>query len=118
MPSYPAVGAITALYHGDQIALVNNGAVDTGVTKTIPVAIAQLPGLSPDLTLANTTSQTITIQVSWHDVDADYEPLKDDNTGLMITAAANTTIVFECTGPLLRCTLSTAATAGSVVLSR
>jgi hypothetical protein len=120
MPSYNVANVSTALYQGDQIALVNNGATDTGVTKTMQVAITSVPqgGDGDKLTLFNTTTQTATVQTCWHDVDADYQPLKDADTGQAITVATNSSIVFTCIGPLLRCTIASAPTSGSLVLSR
>jgi len=118
MPAYSATTPARAIYPGNNIALVNNGATDTGVTKTVQVAVAQMPGTPDKLALHNTTAQTATVQVCWHDVDADYQALKDADTGTAITVATNSSIVFTCIGPWIRCTIASAPTSGSLVLSR
>ena len=116
----PAYGTSTprAIYPGNKIALVNNAATDTGVTKSVSVAFAQMPGTPDKLALHNTTAQTATVQVSFDDVDADYQALKDADTGNAVTVATNSSVIFTCVGPWVRCTLAAAPVAGSLVLSR
>ena len=117
MPSY---GSLTprAIYPGNNIALVNNAATDTGVTKTISVAFAKVPGYPATCSVDNTTAQTATVQTSFDDVDGDYTALKNGDTGLAITVAAASSVVFTCAEPWIRCTIATAPTTGSLVLSR
>ena len=118
MPAYSTTVPPRAIYPGNAIALVNNGATDTGITKTAQVAFAQMPGTPNTLALHNTTTQTATVQVAWIDADANYQPLKDADTGNAVTVATNGSVVFTCIGPWVRCVLGTAPTSGSLVLSR
>ena len=117
MPSY---GSATprAIYPGNNVALVNNAATDTGVTKTISVAFAKVAGYPATCSLNNTTGQTATVQTSNDDVDADYTALKNGDTGLAITVSTASSVVFTCAEPWIRCTIASAPTSGSLVLSR
>jgi hypothetical protein len=80
--------------------------------------MAQVPGTPTMLALHNTSGQTATVQVCWHDVAADYQALTNKDTGLAITVATASSVVFSCIGPWVRCTLAAAPTAGSLVLTR
>jgi hypothetical protein len=118
MPAYSTTTPARAIYPGNEIALVNNGATDTGITKTAQVAFAPMPGYANTLALVNTTTQAATVQVAGSDVDANYQALKDADTGTAITAAAGGSVQFTCIGPWIRCLMAAAPTSGSLVLSR
>lgn len=115
MPAYSSTTAAPAIYPGDQVALVNNAASDSGITKTIRVSLAQVPN-GETLTLINTTGQTATVQVAASDADANYVPLSEN--GAAITAATDTAVTFNCPTPWLRCTFGTAPTSGSLTICR
>ena len=106
MPAYSTTTPARAIYPGNEIALVNNGATDSNITKTVQVAFAPMPGYTNTLTLANTTTQAATVQVAGSDADANYQALKDADTGTAITVATNSSVVFTCIGPWIRCTLA------------
>lgn len=121
MPNYistPQVSQVKAIAPGNQIALVNDGSVDTGVTKTLQAAIARVPGAPNGLTVVNTTTQTATLEVANQDVDGDYQPFTDGDTGTAGTVATNTTKRFTCDGPWIRFTFGTAPTSGSLIVAR
>lgn len=113
MPAYPAAGQVRFLSPGNEIALVNNAAADTGITATIQVAVAAQPHATSKLTLVNNTNQTATVQVAAVDAAANYVPLT-----ATVTAAAGAAVVFDCVGPFVRCTFGVAPTTGSLYLCR
>lgn len=112
MPAYSTSNKVQFLSPGNTIALINNAATDSGVTKTLQVSIAAQPTATSKLTLINNTNQTATVQVAAVDADANYVPLTTS-----ITAAAGAAVIFDCVGPFLRCTC-TAPTTGSLYLCR
>ena len=117
MPAY-AAGNAPALTVGDRVILVN-GATEANVTKTQAVAIAQIAGTSADSTVAlhNGTNQAMTVTVADVDADANYRALTDANTGIAITCASGSSIVFSTVGPFLRCE-GTAPTSGVLAITR
>ena len=68
MPAYntqPMPTPKPALYTGDQIALVNNAAVDAGILATEQVAIAPAPGdTATYCTVFNGTNQAVQMQAA------------------------------------------------------
>ena len=92
MGVYNAVPA-PGLYPGDNYTLSN--ASLGGAVLTQQVAIAQLAGNPANVTIINKSTATLTVEVSWIDVQADYQPLSG---GIV---AANTASSFSTTAPFL-----------------
>jgi gamma-glutamyltranspeptidase len=115
MPAYQTTSTpqLQFISPGNKIALVNNAAVDTGITATIQVSCAAQPNASSKLTLVNNTNQTATVQVAAVDASANYVPLT-----ATVTAAAGAAVVFDCIGPWIRASFASAPTAGSLYLCR
>ena len=113
MPAYNTQATPTpkpALYTGDQIPLVNNAAVDTGVLATEQVAIAPHQADSATYcTVFNGTNQAVQMQAAPSDSAALYVSL-----GSSIAAGALATI--SCAVPWVRGLFATAPTSGSLVI--
>ena len=113
MPTYnnqPMPTPKPALYTGDQIALVNNAAVDSGILATQQVAIAPAPGdTATYCTVFNGTNQAVQMQAAPLDSAALYVSL-----GSSIAAGALATI--SCPVPWLRGLFTTAPTTGSLIV--
>ena len=112
MPTYNTVSSSPkpALYTGDQIALVNNAAVDSGVLATQQVAIAPAPGdTATYCNVFNGTNQAVQMQAAPLDSAALYVSL-----GSSIAAGALATI--SCPVPWLRGLFTTAPTTGSLIV--
>lgn len=124
MPSFlPVTTNPKAIYPGQSITLVLNAATtDTNVTSTLQVAIGSDPQGSYRLTMVNTTNQTATVQVAPNDpvlptpAAAAYQPYQDEGTA--ITVPASKSVSFNCFGPWVNCTFTTAPSSGSLILSR
>jgi len=117
MPAYntqPMPTPKPALYTGDLYALVNNAAVDSGITATQQVAIAPSPGdTATYCTVFNGTNQAVQMQA------APYDPptatgVAYASIGSSIAAGALATI--SCAVPWLRGLFGTAPTTGSLVI--
>ena len=119
MPKY-AVGTAPGIYAGDRVALVNNAATDSGVTKTQAVAVADVGGMSTDthLALHNGTNQSVTVQVGDVDADANFRALTDADTNQAITCASGSSVVFTSVGPFVRGLYGTAPTTGTLAITR
>ena len=118
MPSYPTKIA-AALYPGDQLVLVNNAAVDAGVTATIQAAVGPAPANNEAHFVAfNTTDQPATIQCAVEDIEADYLPLYGEWGPQEVIAAAGEAYFFYSPGPFIRAKFATAPTSGSLILYR
>ena len=116
MPSYPAAKP-AALYPGDKLALVNNAAVDAGVTTTIQAAVGPAPANSQGHFVAyNSSNESATIQSAPADANASYLTLYDGADG--VTVAAGVAVAFDCPGPWIRATFGTAPTTGSLIIYR
>ena len=112
MPAYP-VASPSALYPGSQLALVNNAAVDSGITTTEQFALIPLgDGSGCTLMITNTTNQQATGQYAPTDVDANYKPL----SSCIVTTGA--VLPYNLSGGWLRFTFATAPTSGSLIVSR
>ena len=113
MPAYNAVQMPTpkpALYTGDQIALVNNAAVDSGVLATQQAAIAPSPGdTATYCTVLNGTNQAVQMQAAPLDSAAQYVSL-----GSSIASGALATI--SCAVPWVRGLFAMAPTSGSLII--
>ena len=112
MPIYNTVSSSPkpALYTGDQIALVNNAAVDSGILATQQVAIAPAPGdTATYCTVFNGTNHAVQMQAAPLDSAALYVSL-----GSSIAAGALATI--SCPVPWLRGLFTTAPTTGSLIV--
>ncbi len=112
MPVYPSA-LPAALYPGSSLALVDNAAVDAGVTTTIQFAINPL-GLGSGCTfmVLNTTNQDAVGQYAPTDTSASYKPL----SGCIV--AAGTALSYNMAGGWMRFTFTVAPTSGSLVVSR
>ena len=113
MPAYNTQAMPTpkpALYTGDQYALVNNAAVDTGILATQQVSIAPHQADSATYcTVFNGTNQAVQMQAAPSDSAALYVSL-----GSSIAAGALATI--SCAVPWVRGLFATAPTSGSLVI--
>ena len=113
MPAYntqPMPTPKPALYTGDQIALVNNAAVDSGILATQQVAIAPHQADSAtQCTVFNGTNQAVQMQAAPSDSAGLYASL-----GSPIAAGALATI--SCAVPWVRGLFATAPTTGSLVI--
>lgn len=113
MPAYNAQAMPTpkpALYTGDQYALVNNAALDSGITATEQVAIAPHQADSATYcTIFNGTNQAVQMQAAPSDSAALYVSL-----GSSIAAGALATI--SCAVPWVRGLFATAPTTGSLII--
>lgn len=93
MPVFGTVAA-PSLYPGDQYTLSN--AALGSATLTQSVAPAQLiAGAPANLTIINKSSASLTIEVAWANVSADFEPLQG------ITCGANSAVSFSTTAPFV-----------------
>ncbi|MGB9409126.1 MAG: hypothetical protein WCA89_16450 [Terracidiphilus sp.] len=116
MPSYNTVAASPkpSLHTGDQYALVNNAAVDTGVLATEQVAIAPAPGdTATYCTVFNGTNQAVQMQAAPVD-PAVATGVAWASLGSSIAAGALATI--SCAVPWIRGLFATAPTTGSLVI--
>ena len=113
MPAYNTQAMPTpkpALYTGDQYALVNGAAVDSGITATQQLAIAPHQADSATYcTVFNGTNQAVQMQAAPSDSAALYASL-----GSSIAAGALATI--SCAVPWVRGLFATAPTSGSLVI--
>jgi hypothetical protein len=114
MPSYNAIPAI-ALTPGDTVALVNNAAVDGGVTTTQQVHVGPSASStsSGTINIVNTTNQPATGQIANQaDVTGDYEPA----SGLVVPAGQ--ALQYNVGMGWVRFTFATAPTSGFLTISR
>ena len=111
MPAYNATSTLkVTLTTGDQYALVNNAAVDSGIIATQQVAIAPHQADSATYcTVFNGTNQAVQMQAAPSDSAALYASL-----GSSIAAGALATI--SCAVPWVRGLFATAPTSGSLVI--
>ncbi len=121
MPAFGTIAA-PALYAGDSYQLVNAADATAGsITNTqavVGIASAQLAG--NQWTLTNTTNQTVTIYGAAADNPSaigNYKALTDGDTGIAITAAAGTTILFSAVGFICG-HFGTAPSSGLLTISR
>lgn len=121
MPSYitnPQPVQLNALYPGNHEALVNNAAVDSGVTKTKQLAIGPVPNQSgATILITNSTNQDANGQYAAQDptpagVAATYEPL----SGCIIPAGSS--LAYNLSVGWITFTFSVAPTSGSLIVSR
>lgn len=120
MPAYinnPQISQVVALYPGDTIALVNNAASDTGVTKTIQFAVGPSNSGST-LVFTNSTNQVATGTYTANEnyapatVQPTYEPL----SGCIVNAGQ--TLAYNLSGGWVCFTFASAPTSGSLTVSR
>ena len=113
MPAYNTQAMPTpkpALYTGDQYALVNGAAVDSGITATQQLAIAPHQADSATYcTVFNGTNQAVQMQAAPVDSASLYTSL-----GSSIAAGALATI--SCAVPWVRGLFATAPTSGSLII--
>lgn len=116
MPSYISnaqTQQVNALYPGGSIAIVNNAAVDSGVTTTLQFANGPVPNQSGNtIVINNTTNQTATGEWSNTDTAANYTNL----SGCVVPA--NSSLPYNLSGGWLRFTFSVAPTSGSLIVSK
>jgi hypothetical protein len=112
MPAYPSL-IPPALYPGTQIPVVNNAAVDAGITTTSQFALAPgMNGAGITIMIANTTDHDAIGQFSNTDIAANYIPL----SGCIIPAG--TVLPYNLSGGWMRFTFAVAPTTGSLIVSR
>jgi hypothetical protein len=115
MPAFlttPQPTQLIALYPGDSIPLVNNAAVDSGITQTQQVAIGPVPGNSVgNVVINNSTNQTATaLQCSTP--NGIYEALSQG------TVTAGESLPYNMSGGWLCFSFGTAPTSGSLIVTR
>lgn len=117
MPAYGS-GLVAALYPGAPIALVNNAAVDSGITTSQPCAIAPPPnGAGLTVMITNTTNQQAQGQFSWMDTPNQADGVDYQNlSGCIIPAGTN--LAYNLSTGWLRFTFASAPTSGSLLISR
>jgi len=112
MPSYP-ITQPAALYPGSQVTLVNNAAVDSGITTSAQFALAPgMNGAGVTAMITNTTNQSAQGQFAPTDIAANYQNL----SGCIVPAG--TTLHYNVSGGWMRFTFSAAPTTGSLIVSR
>ncbi|HTY25587.1 MAG TPA: hypothetical protein VMC85_20830 [Desulfomonilaceae bacterium] len=123
MPSYiskPQSSQVSAIYPGNSIALVNDASTDTGITKTLQLAIGPVPGNSTaTLSIYNSTNQQAT--GNWAATETLYgssasSPTYEPLNGCIIPAGA--TLPYNLSGGWICFTFSPAPTNGSLIVSR
>jgi hypothetical protein len=93
--------------------MVNNAAVDSGITTTKQIALGPTPENSGyTLMITNTTNQDAQGQTAPADVAANYEPL----AGCIVPAGS--ALPYNLVGGWLRFTFAVAPTSGSLFVSR
>lgn len=105
MPAYAAASAVDLL-PGQTVALVNNAAVDSGVTTTIAVQVKSHGVVN----VVNGTNQVVTGEIAPDDLDGDYQPA----SGLVVDGS--TALPYNMASCFLRFTC-TAPTTGSLYVS-
>ena len=112
MPAYP-IKQPAALYPGTQITLVNNAAVDSGITTSAQFALAPgMNGTGVTIMILNTTNQQAQGQFSPTDTPANYQNL----SGCIVPAG--TALPYNLSGGWMLFTFAAAPTSGSLVVSR
>lgn len=112
MPSYNA-NTPAALVPGTQITLVNNAAVDSGVTTTQQFALGpSQSGAGITLMALNTTDQQAQGEFSTTDTPANYQLL----SGFVV--GPGQAFPYNLTAGWLRFTFAVAPTYGSLIVSR
>jgi hypothetical protein len=113
MPAYQNTGSRTAIYPGDQVAVVNNAAVDSAITTTQQLAIGPVGNQSGcTIIVTNTTNQQATGQYAPLDADANYE----NCSGFIIPAGS--ALPYNLSLGFVRFTFPSAPTSGSLIVSR
>lgn len=116
MPAYISSAGttqVTAIYPGNSLAVVNNAAVDSGVTTTLQFAVGPTPGNSTgNVVITNTTNQQATGEYAAADAAANYQPL----SGCIIPS--DSSLPYNLSGGWMRFTFGTAPTSGSLIVSR
>lgn len=114
MPAYNAVPAI-ALTPGDTVAVVNNAAVDSGITTTQQVHVGPSGTAPPSGTVnvVNTTNQQATGQIAnQSDATANYQ----NASGFIVPAGS--ALPYNMGMGWLRFTFASAPTSGFLTVSR
>ena len=113
MPAYPAK-LPAALYPGSSIALVNNAAVDSGITTTEQFALAPgMNGAGVTIMITNSTNQQAVGQFAPADgASANYLPL----SGCVVPPGS--VLAYNLSGGWMDFTFAVAPTTGSLVVSR
>lgn len=119
MSTYVA-GRATNLGVGEQLTLAGVATLGAGPFTTPAVAIGRSGVAGNDsATVFNASNALATVQVSPADLDADFLPLTDADTGEAITIAAGAAATFRCIGPFARLSFPTdPAASGAVVFGR
>ena len=113
MPAYSATGNRTAIYPGDQVAVVNNAATDAGITTTQQLAIGPVGNQTGcTIIVTNSTNHDATGQYAPLDADANYEPI----SGFIVPAS--TALPYNLSLGFIRFTFASAPTSGSLIVSR
>ena len=112
MPAYNAQPT-RALYPGESIALVDNAAVDSGITTSQQFAVGPNPTQNTNVVnFINTTNQDAQGQIAHQDVTGSYA----NASGLIV--AAGTAFPYNLADGWVRFTFGVAPTSGSMIAAR
>ena len=123
MPAYNASPALI-LSVGTRVSLVNNAAVDSGITATQQAKIESVAGVrgGTQFSVFNSTNQPVTIEIAPHDQDVNYLQLQNGDTGNEtsnpVVCPAGMALSFTTAGPYIRGLFGTAPTSGSLTITR
>jgi hypothetical protein len=121
VPNYitnPQPTQLVALYPGNHIALVNNAAIDSGITQTQQFAVGPTPGDGTvTLMITNTTNQQAQGQFAPQDPPAAGGSATYENLSGCIVPAGST-LAYNLQGGWMCFTFGTAPTSGSLIVSR
>jgi hypothetical protein len=119
MPAYITNGQPTqyvALYPGIQYAVVNNAAIDTGITKSVQLAVGPTPGNGTvNLVITNQTNQQAQGQYAPNDGNG-VNPTYENLSGCIIPAGS--VLPYNLQGGWILLTFATAPTTGSAYIGR
>jgi hypothetical protein len=115
MPAFltsPQPTQLVAIYPGDSIALVNNAAVDAGITLTQQVAFGPTPGNSTGNVVVNNTTNQQAQGEYCSTPNGTYEPL----SGFVVPAGSS--LPYNLSGGWLCFSFAVAPTSGSLTVTR
>ena len=122
----PAYNTTTAIFLTPRtvVTLVNNAAVDSGITATQQCEVGRVAGVlvSTQFSVFNSTNQPVTIEIAPHDQDVNYLQLQNGDTGNEssnpVVCPAGMALSFTTAGPYIRGLFGTAPTSGSLTITR
>jgi hypothetical protein len=104
-------GTAPGMYPGDIVTLSNASLGGANATQAVAPCVS-LAGAPANLTVTNTSTATLTIQVAWNDTNADYTALSG------VTCAPSASISFSTTAPFVRVLPSADPGTGVITICR